>query len=105
METNTGWHTCYVYILTNKNRRVLYTGVTNNLSIRLHQHQNKLNPNSFTARYNCYYLIHYDKFTWIHDAIAREKEIKLMNRQMKLELIRESNPNMEFLNELFQLVE
>jgi putative endonuclease len=30
-----GLHTYYVYILTNKNRTVLYTGMTNNLRKRL----------------------------------------------------------------------
>ena len=34
-----GWHTYYVYILTNKNRTVLYTGMTNNLLRKLEQHQ------------------------------------------------------------------
>lgn len=92
----------YVYILTNKNRTVLYTGVTNNLHRRLYQHKTKLNPNSFTARYNVEFLIYYEKFVWVRQAIAREKEIKDWTRAKKLELIRSVNPNMDFLNYLFK---
>ncbi|WP_312768156.1 GIY-YIG nuclease family protein [Epilithonimonas sp.] len=97
-----GVYTFYVYILTNKNRTVLYTGVTNNLHIRLHQHKTKTNPNSFTAKYNIEFLVYYEKFGWIQQAIEREKEIKDLSRNKKLELIRIQNPNLDFLNHLFQ---
>ncbi|MFY1045685.1 GIY-YIG nuclease family protein [Chryseobacterium sp. GP-SGM7] len=92
----------YVYILTNKNKTVLYTGVTNNLHRRLHQHKIKLNPKSFTAKYNVEFLVYYEKFGWIHQAIEREKEIKKLSRIKKLEMIRIQNPKMDFLNHLFQ---
>ena len=97
-----GIYTFYVYILTNKNRSVLYTGVTNNLHKRLKQHEDKTNQNSFTAKYNAHYLIYYEKFSWIHQAIEREKEIKNYSRAKKLELIRQVNPNLEFKNHLFK---
>ena len=97
-----GIYTFYIYILTNKNRSVLYTGVTNNLHKRLKQQEDKKNPNSFTAKYNAHYLIYYEKFSWIHQAIEREKEIKNYSRAKKLELIREVNPNLEFKNHLFK---
>ncbi len=97
-----GRYTYYIYILTNKNRKVLYTGVTGNLHRRLYQHKTKLNPGSFTARYNLEFLIYYEKYDWIHHAIQREKEIKNWSRMKKLELIRSTNPNLEFLNYLFE---
>ena len=56
IEFQEGYHTYYVYILTNKAKTVLYTGVTNNLKTRLQQHKDSLNPNSFTAKYNVHYL-------------------------------------------------
>ena len=93
-----GIYTFYTYILTNKNRTVLYTGVTNNLKVRLKQHKEKLNPNSFTARYNVEFLVYYEKFTWIQQAIAREKELKKWNRNKKIDLIKESNPVFEFID-------
>lgn len=40
----------YVYILTNKSNRVLYTGVTNNLERRLDEHY-KNSTATFTGRY------------------------------------------------------
>ena len=35
-----GTHNYFVYITTNKGKRVLYTGVTNDLRFRLIQHEN-----------------------------------------------------------------
>ena len=97
-----GIYNFYVYILTNKNKTVLYTGVTNNLRLRLHQHATKHNPKSFTAKYNVHYLVYYEHFGWIQQAIAREKEIKNLTRQKKLNIIKENNPSMKFLNYLFE---
>ena len=101
IEFTEGIYNFYVYILTNKAKTVLYTGVTNNLRRRLEEHNEKLNPNSFTARYNIEFLVYYERFGWIQQAIAREKEIKLLRRDLKMELIREFNPNIEFLNNRF----
>lgn len=101
IEFTEGIYNFYVYILTNKAKTVLYTGVTNNLRRRLEEHNEKLNPNSFSAKCNLNYLIYYEKYGWIQQAIAREKEIKLLRRDLKLELIKEFNPNMEFLNNHF----
>ncbi|MBS7320160.1 MAG: GIY-YIG nuclease family protein [Myroides sp.] len=101
-EYTEGIYTFYVYILTNRSKTVLYTGVTNNLKLRLYQHENKLNPNSFTSRYNTHFLIYYEKFGWIQQAIEREKEIKNLSREKKLNLIREFNPDLEFLNKYFK---
>ncbi len=102
IEFTEGIYNFYVYILTNKSRKVLYTGVTNNLQQRLKQHVEKLNPSSFTSKYNVNFLIYYEKFGWIQEAIQREKELKNLSRMKKLDLIRDFNPNMEFLNYLFE---
>jgi putative endonuclease len=101
IEFTDGIYNFYVYILTNKAKTVLYTGVTNNLKRRLEEHNKKLNTKSFTAKYNLNYLIYYEKYGWIQQAIVREKEIKLLRRDLKLELIKEFNPNIEFLNNQF----
>jgi len=82
----------YVYILTNKNNTVLYTGVTNDLKRRLEEHIQKINPNSFTSRYNLYKLVYYESFFLIGDAIAREKQIKAGSRSKKVALINSVNP-------------
>jgi putative endonuclease len=102
IEYTEGIYNFYFYILTNKNKTVLYTGVTNSLKRRLHEHRDKLNPKSFTARYNVEFLVYYEHFTWIQLAIAREKEIKNLLREKKLDLIKEFNPEFEFLNSHFE---
>jgi putative endonuclease len=90
----------YVYILTNQNKTVLYTGVTNNLKERILQHyQNRQTENSFAGEYSAYYLLFYEPHQYINNAIAREKEIKGWVRQKKWELINTFNPEAKFLNE------
>src|SRR4051812_45343343 len=102
LEFEEGYHVYYVYIITNKAKTVLYTGLTNNLKRRLYEHKNKLNPNSFSAKYNVDYLLYYEKFTWIQLAIARENEIKGWLKIKKLNLIKTINPELNFLNYLFE---
>jgi len=102
LEFKEGHHSYYIYILTNKAKTVLYTGVTNHLKTRLKQHKDSININSFTAKYNVHFLLYYEKFTWIQQAIAREKEIKGWKRDKKMELIKTINPEMKFLNYLFE---
>jgi putative endonuclease len=80
----------YVYILTNKNRTVLYTGVTNGLKIRLWQHINKVHP-GFTSRYNVNRLIHFEVISDVRNAIAREKQIKGWSRAKKVALVAREN--------------
>ena len=47
----------YVYIMTNKYRKVLYIGVTGNLEQRVWQPKTHQFKNSFTDKYNCEYCI------------------------------------------------
>ena len=80
----------------------MYTGVTNNLEERIIEHYKKEKSTSFSSKYNCFYLLFYESFDYINNAIAREKEIKGWDRKKKLELIRSFNPEFKFLNkELF----
>ena len=69
-----GTHNYYVYILTNRNKTVLYTGVTNNLRNRIRFHKESINSKSFTFKYKCFYLIYFERFQFIENAIAREKK-------------------------------
>ena len=98
-----GIHNYYAYIITNKNKTVLYTGVTNNLKRRLYEHNNpKKKSKSFSARYNTGFLLYYEHFTWIQVAIAREKQIKGISRSKKESLINGFNPEWAFLNARFE---
>ena len=80
----------YVYILTNKNNTVLYTGVTNSLTRRGWEHKAKL-ISSFTKKYNVSKLVYYEVFDNPTVAIKREKQIKAGSRKKKIELINSLN--------------
>ena len=91
-----------VYLATNKNNTVLYTGVTNDLIRRMHEHKYKMYPGSFTARYNVEKLVWYENYEDIVEAIAREKQIKAGSRMKKIQLIEAMNPGWkDLVNDLF----
>ena len=82
----------YVYILTNKNHTVLYTGVTGNIERRMYEHKNKL-IEGFTKRYNADKLVFFESFNNVNDALAAEKKIKGWKREKKVSLIEGINPS------------
>jgi putative endonuclease len=82
----------FVYIMTNNNNSVLYTGVTSDLNERITQHKVRKHPGSFSARYNAFKLVYYESFDTIGEAIKREKQIKSGSRKKKIELINSMNP-------------
>jgi putative endonuclease len=88
----------HVYFLTNKNKTVIYIGVTSNLLKRIYQHKTK-EYKGFTAKYNCDMLVYYEEFDDITQAIAREKQLKSGNRKRKEALINQHNPNWNDLSE------
>ena len=85
--------TYYVYILTNKNKTVLYTGVTKDLVRRVYEHKTHADPNSFTAKYKIDRLVYFEETSDVNAAIEREKQIKSWSRDRKTNLIFENNPN------------
>ena len=90
----------FIYIITNQNNAVLYTGVTNDLRKRIYQHKEKLIP-GFSSKYNLSKLVYYEIFDTAYDAISREKQIKAGSRKKKIDLIKTLNPGWRDLyNEL-----
>ncbi|MDZ7359046.1 MAG: GIY-YIG nuclease family protein [candidate division KSB1 bacterium] len=89
----------YVYIMTNKNNTVIYTGVTNNLKRRVYEHKAKL-VEGFTKKYNIDKLVYYEIFEDSYNAIAREKQIKGGSRQKKIDLINSVNKDWKDLYDL-----
>jgi putative endonuclease len=81
----------FVYMMSNKNNTVIYTGVTNNLVRRVYEHKEKL-IEGFTKKYNCSKLVWYEVHSNAYDAISREKKIKGGSRKKKIELINSMNP-------------
>lgn len=86
----------WVYILTNKGNKVLYTGVTGNLTRRMAEHLE--GRSKFTAKYNLNKLVYAESFLDVNQALAREKQIKGGSRQKKIELIKGLNPYWRDLN-------
>jgi len=82
-----------VYILSNFARTVFYTGISNNLERRVWEHRNN-EGGVFTAKYKCYFLMYYEDYSDVNNAIAREKQLKNWERKWKIELIRKENPGL-----------
>ncbi|MFI5202730.1 MAG: GIY-YIG nuclease family protein [Candidatus Kapaibacterium sp.] len=89
-----------VYLLTNKNNSVIYTGMTNNLHRRIAEHKQKIIP-GFTKRYSVDKLVYYEFFDDPSTAIAREKQIKAGSREKKDALINGMNPGWDDLYSRF----
>ena len=80
----------FVYKLTNKHNKVLYTGITSDLKRRVYEHKEKI-VSGFTKKYNVSRLVYYEIFQNPESAILREKQIKAGSRQKKIELINSIN--------------
>jgi len=91
-------HPYAVYILSNFARTVFYIGVTNNIEVRIGQHRNN-EGGAFTSKYKCHFLMYYEEYNDITNAIAREKQLKNWQRKWKIELIRKENPDLVDLAE------
>jgi putative endonuclease len=80
----------YVYILASR-PRTLYTGVTNNLAGRVWQHRKGREP-GFTSRYRIHWLVYYESYRDVRQAITRETQVKAWRREKKVALIETENP-------------
>ncbi len=83
-------HQYFVYLMTNKNNKVIYTGVTNDLKRRVYEHREKL-IDGFTKKYNVNKLVYFEFTSDINSAIQREKQIKAGSRKKKIDLINSIN--------------
>jgi putative endonuclease len=89
-------HTYFVYMLTNRPRGVLYTGVTNDLLRRVSEHRTKF-FRGFALRYGLDKLVWYEVHHDIEAAILREKRIKRWRREWKFDLVEADNPGWQDL--------
>ena len=91
----------YVYLLASKRYGTLYTGVTSDLVQRMYQHKEGLTQ-GLTKQYDVHPLVYYEIHSDVHEAITREKRIKKWNRQWKINLIEQDNPQwLNLANGLF----
>ena len=81
----------YVYILASRKNGTLYIGVTNDLLKRVYEHKQKL-VEGFTREYNVHMLVYFEQTNDVESAITKEKQMKKWERQWKIDLIEEKNP-------------
>jgi putative endonuclease len=80
-----------VYIMTDEQHSLLYTGRTGNLKQRVAQHRTG-NGGVTTRRHNLVRLVYYEI---VEDSLAaklREKQIKRSSKKKRLSLIEDMNP-------------
>jgi putative endonuclease len=87
----------YVYIMTNHSG-TLYTGVTNNLIVRVYQHKEGM-VEGFTKKYKINRLVYFEETPSKRSAIERERQIKRWRREKKVKLIESLNPEWKDLSE------
>lgn len=81
----------YVYLLASRKNGTFYTGVTNDLARRIHEHREK-QADGFTRRYNVTRLVYYETYETPKEAIRREKRLKRWPRTWKIRTIEAGNP-------------
>ena len=86
----------YVYITASRTK-VLYTGVTSDLTGRIIQHKDK-RLNGFTKKYNVSGLVWYNETNDIQTALEWEKKIKGWSRKKKIDMIEKNNPQWQDLS-------
>ncbi len=88
-----------VYILASRKHGTLYIGITNNLRRRLEEHRLGLGS-QFVRQYGVTRLVHVETFDDPEAAILREKHLKKWNRDWKIALIEQENPEWSDLSHL-----
>jgi len=84
--------------MTNKRNSTLYTGVTNSLLRRVHEHKKGVGS-KFTHRYKTNKLVYYEITNDVEAAIMREKQVKNGSRQKKIDLVNSINPEWRDLSD------
>ena len=78
------------YIMASGRNGTLYAGMTANLTARVWRHRTGV-FDGFSKTYGCTRLVWFERFTWVVEAIRREKQIKEWKRDWKLKLIEDAN--------------
>ena len=86
----------FVYIMSNYERTALYVGVTSDLEWRVLEHKQG-KGSRFTSKYKAFYLLYFERFPMITQAIEREKQLKGWRRIWKIDLIKTLNPQLRDL--------
>lgn len=83
----------YVYIMSNKNRTVLYVGMSMNIIKRISDHK-AVKGAKFTKKYAASDLLYYELVGYKWETLKREKQLKNWHKEWKWNLINENNPEL-----------
>jgi putative endonuclease len=87
----------YAHIVASRSLN-FYVGMTGDLPVRMIQHREG-RFEGHSKRFNCNRLVWFERFAFVEDAIAREKQIKGWTRAKKITLIKRENPTWIDLSE------
>ncbi len=76
----------FVYIVTNKRNGTLYVGHTDDLSLRIYEHKEKVFK-GFAAKHSCDQLVWFATHETRDGAFKRERRIKKWERGWKLQAV------------------
>jgi putative endonuclease len=79
-------------ILASRVGGTLYTGIMSDLIRRVCEHREKL-ARGFTEQYGIHRFVYFEQFDDAENAICGEKRLKKWNRDWKIRLIEEANPD------------
>ena len=91
----------YVDIMTNMKMGTLYIGSSSNIIKRVWQHKTKYFPECFTAEHETDRLVYYEFHESLENMVKRERQMKELDRNWKLRLIIDMNPQWDDLYEKF----
>jgi putative endonuclease len=86
----------FVYLISNRRDGTLYTGVTADLTRRVHEHKSSVGS-AFVRRYGLTRLMYFEVHEEIARAIQRETNIKYWLRAWKVRLLEGMNPEWDDL--------
>ena len=89
----------FVYILASKKHGTLYIGVTNDVRARLELHRSG-KGSEFVKKYGVTRLVYVEEYATPQEAIQREKQLKEWQRDWKIRLIEQENPDWDDLSRL-----
>jgi len=88
----------FVYIVTNKSRSILCTGVAGDLVKRIHELKSGSEP-GVAASIRAAELVYFETAGNMRSAVAREKHIRADSRRNKLDLVDAMNPEWRDLSD------
>jgi putative endonuclease len=86
-----------LYIATNKNLSILFTGITDNLKRRMQDHKSKKVPEPL-KKFEINKLVYTEEHQSLQDALMRELSIRAMPEDQKIEMIMKKNPKLKDLS-------